>query len=309
MKRINIILGIIAIVISMQTQAQQEPHFTQYLDNTLFSNPAYAGGKGALSAAVLHREQWTRIQGYPRTSTFHIHSPLKYNTVGVGLSFLNDQAGPIRQSMIMADVSYAIQFKNKTKLTMGVKAGANIIGLDREKLYNAGKPIDATINGVDNRTNPNIGFGLMYFGKDFFIGVSSPKLIENSYKGAGFNLEKQHYYFVAAYVLSVGNKWKLRPSLQGKGVHGAFGADASLTAIYQDQFLFGMLYRLDAAIGAFVQIHITPQLKIGIGSDFGLKEIRKHNAGTVEAMIAYDFSFGNNTGVNDRKGVYSPRYF
>jgi len=308
MKAIKIIITIIATCASTQINAQQEPHFTQYLDNTLLSNPAYAGSKGAINATVLHREQWTRIEGYPRTSTFNIHAPLNYETVGIGLSFSNDQAGPIRQSMIMADVSYAIKFKNKTKLAMGVKAGVNIVGLDRDKLYNAGNPITG-IQTFDNRTNPNIGFGLMYFGKDFFVGASSPKLIENSYNGDGFNLEKQHYYFVAAYILSVGQKWKLRPSVQAKGVKGAFGADGSLTAIYQDQLLFGMLYRLDAAIGAFVQIHITPQLKIGIGSDFGIQEIRKHNAGTFEAIIAYDFANGKNNGRNARKGVYSPRYF
>ena len=31
---------------SLPILAQQEPHFTQYPDNTLFVNPAYAGSRG-----------------------------------------------------------------------------------------------------------------------------------------------------------------------------------------------------------------------------------------------------------------------
>ena len=32
--------------------AQQDPHFTQYFDNTLFVNPAYAGSKGGGSTTI-----------------------------------------------------------------------------------------------------------------------------------------------------------------------------------------------------------------------------------------------------------------
>jgi len=127
--------------------------------------------------------------------------------------------------------------------------------------------------------------------------------------GSGYNLEKQHYYLTAGYVVSVGSLWKLRPSVRAKGVRGSFGLDGSITGIYKDQLWIGMLYRLDAAVGAFVQLQVTPQLKIGLGSDFGIQEIRKHNAGTFEALLSYDFNLGSNSGMRSRKGVYSPRYF
>ena len=54
MKKIIILA---ALVISNLINAQQDPQFTQYFDNFLHVNPAYAGSSGMLSANAIHREQ------------------------------------------------------------------------------------------------------------------------------------------------------------------------------------------------------------------------------------------------------------
>jgi len=308
MKNIKILSVLLVLALVRFAYTQQDAHFTQYVDNLMLSNPAYAGSKGLISANVMHREQWTRIEGYPRTSTFFLHSPLRYESIGLGISLLNDLAGPIRQSVLMADASYALRFNNNTKLSIGIKGGINIVSLDRDRLYNAGNIVSG-IEGYDKRINPNIGVGVMYHGQNFFVGASMPKTVENSYDKTRTNMEKQHYYFHAGYIWTLNNTWKLRPSVQGKATRGAFGADASLTAIYKDQLWLGVLYRMEVAIGGFIQVQIQPQLKVGIGSDFGTQEIRHHNSGTLEALLSYDFSLSKNTANRAKKGVYSPRYF
>jgi type IX secretion system PorP/SprF family membrane protein len=65
---------------------QQEAQFTQFTDNQLFVNPAYAGSNGMLNATALHRQQWVGFNGGPQTSTFSFHSPLNYESVGLGLT-------------------------------------------------------------------------------------------------------------------------------------------------------------------------------------------------------------------------------
>ena len=62
-------------MMSSGSSAQQDPHFTQYFDNTLFVNPAYAGSKDVLNLTAIHREQWVGFDGRPRSTTFSIHSP------------------------------------------------------------------------------------------------------------------------------------------------------------------------------------------------------------------------------------------
>lgn len=302
MKNLKFILAAILSGAFFSVDAQQDPHFTQYFDNALFYNPAYAGSREMLNVTAIHREQWAGVDGRPRSTTLSIHSPLPYESVGIGITAVNDMAGPIRQTIVAADISYSLRFKNKTKLSFGVKAGVNLLGFDRDKLYNAGNPVSA-MQQMENKANPNIGFGILYHGPKFFFGISTPKLIQNSYDGSSFNIEKRHYFATLGYIFRLSDTWKLRPSAQVKVTDGApFSLDASLAAIYNDKLWFGALYRLDAAFGAFVQVQITPQLKLGIASDFGTQKLRNYNSGTFEILLSYDFNFL-------KKGVYSPRYF
>lgn len=302
MKNLKFILAAILSGAFFSVNAQQDPHFTQYFDNALFYNPAYAGSREMLNVTAIHREQWAGVDGRPRSTTLSIHSPLPYESVGIGITAVNDMAGPIRQTIVAADISYSLRFKNKTKLSFGVKAGVNLLGFDRDKLYNAGNPVSA-MQQMENKANPNIGFGILYHGPKFFFGISTPKLIQNSYDGSSFNIEKRHYFATLGYIFRLSDAWKLRPSAQIKVTDGApFSLDASLAAIYNDKLWFGALYRLDAAFGAFVQVQITPQLKLGIASDFGTQKLRNYNSGTFEILLSYDFNFL-------KKGVYSPRYF
>ncbi|MFT5581608.1 MAG: type IX secretion system PorP/SprF family membrane protein, partial [Psychromonas sp.] len=85
----------IAVLLSSigTTLAQQEPQFAKYFDNTLLVNPAYAGSKGILNAMAIHREQWVGFEGRPRSTTFSLQSPLSYESVGLGLTLVNDVVG------------------------------------------------------------------------------------------------------------------------------------------------------------------------------------------------------------------------
>ncbi|MEM9823636.1 MAG: PorP/SprF family type IX secretion system membrane protein, partial [Bacteroidota bacterium] len=85
--------------------AQQDAMFTKYMFNSLVYNPAYAGAKDHLAVGLLHRTQWWGIEGGPNTQSFVIHTPMKNERVGVGLSAVNDVIGPTRS--IQANLSYA----------------------------------------------------------------------------------------------------------------------------------------------------------------------------------------------------------
>uniref|UniRef100_UPI00404A7A54 type IX secretion system membrane protein PorP/SprF n=1 Tax=Flavobacterium sp. TaxID=239 RepID=UPI00404A7A54 len=84
----KIIYIILASASIFSAQAQQEAHFTQFADNQLFVNPAYAGSNEILNATVLHRQQWVGFTGAPQTSTFSMHSPLSYESVGLGITMV-----------------------------------------------------------------------------------------------------------------------------------------------------------------------------------------------------------------------------
>lgn len=298
-KLVAIIIGFVWV----NSFAQQDPHFTQFFDNTLFINPAYAGSKDVLNITSLHREQWVGFNGRPVSTTLSVHSPLSYKSIGLGITYVNDNVGPVKQNLFYGDFSYSLRFKNKSKLAFGLKAGLNLINIGSNSLNTTTDSDPNLINNVRNQVNPNFGFGVYYHTPKWFIGASTPKLIEQSYDGSKTNMERRHYFAHVGGVINMGAQWKLRPIAQVKFTPGApMSLDASVAGIYNERFYIGALYRLDAAIGAFIQFQISPQFKAGFATDFGTQEIRNYNYGTFEVMLSYDFVF-------KKSGVRSPRYF
>ena len=302
-KKLNKLLPILILCVS-STFAQQEPQFAQYFDNTLYVNPAYAGSKGVLNLMALHREQWVGFDGRPRSTTLSIQSPLSYESVGLGLTFVNDVVGPLTQTMAYGDFSYTLKFAGNRKLAFGLKAGANLINLGTSNLSTTTEGDPSFLQSVHNRVNPNFGLGVYYHTPKFFIGASSPKLVERSYTPFDqTTLEKRHFFGIAGLVFNAGRMWKIRPTTQLKITNGApLSLDLSLAGIFDDRFYIGAMYRLDAATGVFIQYQMTPQFKAGFATEFGTQAIRKYNDGTFELMLSYDFVF-------KKTGVRSPRYF
>jgi type IX secretion system PorP/SprF family membrane protein len=283
------IIGLLLVSIGCANTmlAQQDPHFTQFFENTLFVNPAYAGSKDVLNITGLHREQWVGFAG----------------SVGLGLTMVNDHNGPVDQTMFYGDFSYSLKFKNKGKLAFGIKGGLNLVNVGSASLEATDQNDLNLLRDVRNNVNPNFGFGIYYHTPVWFVGVSTPKLLEQSYDGSKTNVEKRHYFANVGGVITVNSAWKIRPMTQAKFTTGApLSLDVSVAGIYKDRFYIGGLYRLDAAFGAFVQYQITSQFKLGFATDFGTQEIRNYNYGTFEVMASYDFIF-------KKTGVRSPRYF
>ena len=127
MKKLSIIA---VLLLAFQMHGQQDPQYTQYMYNMNIINPAYAGSKENLSFGLLYRNQWTGIEGSPETGTFFGHSPVG-NNLGLGLSVIADQIGPVKETNVYADISYTLKLGGEHRLAFGVKAGATFhdIGL------------------------------------------------------------------------------------------------------------------------------------------------------------------------------------
>lgn len=303
-KSLLIITNVIFTLIGTTLYGQQDPHFTQYFDNTLFVNPAYAGSRGMLNITGIHREQWVGFDGRPRSSTLSIHSPLSYESIGLGITAVHDEVGPLKQTMIYGDFSYSLRFKKERKLSFGLKGGMNIVTIGTSSLQTTDANDPNLLQNVRNNILPNFGFGILYHSPRFFIGVSTPKILETSYDGtSSTKMERRHYFGIIGGVIKLNETLKLRPTAQLKLTENApMSLDMSLAAIINERIWIGAMYRWDAAFGAFLQFQISPQFKVGLASDFGTQKIRSYNSGTFEIMLSYEFNF-------KKQGVRSPRYF
>jgi type IX secretion system PorP/SprF family membrane protein len=298
MKKIIILA---ALFIGNLVNAQQDPQFTQYFDNFLHVNPAYAGSSGMLSANAIHRQQWVGFEGAPQSTTLSLHTPLNYRSVGLGFTAVNDIIGPINQTMIYADFSYTLKLGKTARLALGLKGGINMLNVKTDAFQNV-QANDPAFTNVQNQINPNVGFGVYYHDEHFFLGLSSPRIMEAASNSPTYR-EQRHYFGIVGGVFPVSTKWKLRPSVQVKASMGApLSMDLSLAGIFNDKLWIGAMNRWNAAAGGFVQYQICRQFRLGLASEFGMTPIRNYNNGTFEVMMSYDFNY-------KKTDVKSPRYF
>ena len=308
MKQLNIkFLTILSFIVlfSLKTEAQQDPMYTQYMYNTLSVNPGYAGSRGALSITGLVREQWVGIKGAPSTQTLTLSSPIYSDNMGLGLSVINDNVGPIHQTMLFADYSYSIQTTENAKLAFGLKAGVNVFQADLLSLH-PNQTGDAAIYNISNRLLPNVGVGAYYYSDKGYVGISAPKLLQHNLKTGetSESKERRHYFLIGGYVFDLSESLKLKPSFLVKAVQGApVSIDVTANLFIHDKLGIGLAHRLDDSFSGLLQYYFTPQFRVGYAYDFTMTELRHYNSGSHELMLGYDFNF-----VDDKR-IRSPRFF
>ncbi|GAB2772090.1 type IX secretion system membrane protein PorP/SprF [Actinomadura fibrosa] len=272
--------------------------------NTISINPAYAGNRDALSVVGLHRSQWAGIEGGPVTQTVSIHSPLRNEKVGLGLSVINDNAGYEDYTYVYGDFSYTINVAEATTLSFGLKAGMSYYNLEEELLRDV--PNDPFFTGnTFNRWTPNFGLGLYLSAQDWYVGLSAPKLInnDNNDKSEYVALEQVHYYLTGGYVFDLSDQWKLRPTALAKLTKGApLSVDISSTFIYDEKLYLGANYRIDDAVGAFVDFQVLPSLRVGYGYEYSISDLEPYTSGSHEIILIYELRMNNTK-------YKSPRFF
>jgi type IX secretion system PorP/SprF family membrane protein len=287
---------------------QQDPLYTQYMNQILSINPAYAGAKGVTSASLIVREQWVEWEGHPKTQNLFVHSPLN-TEMGIGGSIVNDKIGIVNNLGIFGDYSYTITYPKERYLSFGLKAGFSFYDAPLSSLYLGKDPQnDPAFQDIDFKFLPNAGVGVYFSSPDYYVGLSVPKLITNRIlktdvaTGAVIR-EELHAFFMGGYVFDVNRILKFKPYFMLRVTPNApISADVTAQIVFYERIWLGATYRVENGFGFMLQAQATQQLKIGYAYDLTTNEFRKYNSGTHEILVNFDFSFG-------RGRVRSPRYF
>jgi type IX secretion system PorP/SprF family membrane protein len=318
MKNLNRYYKIAALVsimlMSLQSIAQQDPQFTQYMYNMSVINPAYATANEAiLNLGGLYRTQWVGLEGAPKTGTFFAHTPIN-RKIEVGISFTNDNIGDIvEENNIYADFAYVLPMGLEGKLSLGLKAGFTLFdtNFDGLNLQSGNVSTDIAFNENINKTFPNLGIGAFYFTDTYYIGLSAPNMlntkhleVENGIRTTG--VQSVHYYLTGGYVFNINQNLKLKPAFMAKSVSGApLALDITANVLINEKIEAGLGYRLDDAISGLVGFRISPELKIGYAYDFTTNNLGSYNSGSHELFILFDVDLFGLKGGYDR----SPRFF
>ena len=211
------------VFVGIAAFAQQDAQYTQYMYNTVSVNPAYAGSRGHMSIAALHRSQWVGLDGAPVTQTLNIHSPIGYRGVGLGFSIVNDKIGPTSETNFDVDFSYTLYTSSEGRLSFGLKASANLLDVRFSELDQF-VPDQTLQQDIDNRLSPNIGAGIYYHTNKFYAGLSVPRFLETSHfeeSSLSTANEQMNFYLITGYVWDLNSFLKFKPTLLSKITQGA----------------------------------------------------------------------------------------
>ncbi|MEQ9285953.1 MAG: type IX secretion system membrane protein PorP/SprF [Cyclobacteriaceae bacterium] len=304
MKKVKIILFSMMLVALMTetVMGQQQVMFTQYMFNGLAINPAYAGHAGALSATALTRHQWVGVDGAPNTQTLSVHTPITKNKIAVGALIYRDQIGLTTETGLIGSYAYRINF-GKGNLSMGMQFGFSDY---RNNQANANQGSVLTPDDYANAqaTKPNIGAGFFYSTERFYLGVSSPFLLNNKIETADDPVEQiRHLYAMSGFVVDLNRHLKLKPSVLLKAVQGApLEMDFSAMLLIEDRVWVGLAYRSFDSIDFLLELQLSSKFRLGYAYDYSVTALNTVNSGSHELMLNYILSFS-------RSRVITPRYF
>jgi len=276
-------------------QAQQIPHYTQYMFNNYVINPALAGTHNYYQIKSNHRFQWVGINDPPLTNTLSIYGPYKTTDMGFGGYLYSDVTGPSSRMGLNGSYAYNIAISDDIRLSMGISIGLIQYKIDGTQIT-LKDPTDMTLlESIYSAYVPDASLGLYLYSSNFFVGFSATQLISNKLKlyeiKSGLSKLKSHFYLTGGYKYFINRDLAIEPSLMLKGTSPVFiQLDVNTKVIYQNRAWLGLSFRTQDAISILMGYMHENKIYFGYSYDFSISNIRKYNSGSHEIMIGYKFN-------------------
>jgi type IX secretion system PorP/SprF family membrane protein len=287
---------VLALATCSKVFAQQQIYsYSQYADNLTAVNPAYSILDKAGSVSVLGRKQFIGIDGAPSSLMLNANFPIESITGAAGVYVLNDQAAVEHQIEFNAFFAKGIQLTQTDYLAVSLNAGVrNYVGN-----YSQLDASDPQFMNDVRETKPNIGFGVMFYSANYYVGLSVPEFTIRSLGTASeqqANYLRTHYYFAGAYLADVSDDVKVKPATLVSYVNGSpVLANISGTLYLKEQLGIGLNYRTDKKAAAMLSV-IGKAFRVGYSYQFGTSSNNLGGVNITTHEVSISYRFGNVTG-------------
>lgn len=293
--------------------AQQDPQFTQYMFNTLYYNPGYAGVEGVTKLTAIHRSQWAGYTptagggGAPTTQMVSMSTPLFKINSGFGAYISNDRLGP--QNTLEAQASYAYHLGIKeSKLSFGLRAGVYSQSFDVNK-YRPIDPNDKAIPSGVSIVRPDLSMGLFYRKEKYYAGVSFNHLIKSTFDfgSSPRNSLQTHMYITGGYFYELNFDVKFQATTLVKTDFTKTSFDLGGLVYFKDTMWGGLSFRQSEAaiIMLGYSLFKDKSMKIGYAMDYIIRDRAAKQPTSHEFMLTYELPVNPGSG---KKVVRTPRY-
>lgn len=298
MKRLLIFLFLL-IIVNFVARAQQDPQFSQNMFNHLTINPGFAGKSDAINASLLNRFQWVGFPGAPVTTVFNADATVGLigQEDGIGFSVMNDEIGYEKNISVSLMYAWRTDVGNG-KLGTGISIGLMNKNLKPDWSSDAGASLidqgDPLIPQSEvNALVPDVGLGLYYETKDYYLGLSVKHLNQAvyTYEESGKYSLVRNYYFSGGYNIRLSDPlFEVQPSLLFKTDAASYQVDLDVNVRYDKRLWGGLGYRLDDAVIVLLGTEFRNGIKLGYSYDLTISPLARYSSGSHEFFVAYSFN-------------------
>jgi len=295
MKKIKNISFTLLLLISSSVLAQQESILAFYNNHLNLINPAAVSVNGESQFKSALRQQWTGIKDAPQTLAASFMTPISKN-LSFGVSAIRDEVFIEKQTFLAIDFSYKVKVNDDLDLFMGLKAGGNNYEVNTSGIETYNLNADPRLQPI-SRFNPNIGIGFYLKHNDYFISISSPKILDtkrakNENGFATVATDQAHYYLALGKTFTISDAFQLLPTFMLRYVNGApYSADFTTTAKFKQGFDLGITYRTDRSLAGLAKFDVNKKFAIGYAYEYSLRsELLGRANGSNEFYLHYKFN-------------------
>jgi type IX secretion system PorP/SprF family membrane protein len=296
--------------------AQQDPQFTQYMFNTLYFNPGFAGVEGVTKITAIHRSQWLGYSptngggGAPTTQVITFTAPIFKLNSGFGAHIVNDQLGPFNNLEAQAAYSYHLAIKD-SKLSFGLRAGmySQTINFGLYRYVNPNDPLLKDKDGSVSQIKPDVSMGVFWRKEKYYVGVSFNHLINSTFDFgvSQRNALKSHAYLTGGYFYEVNFDLKFHFSTMVQSDFTKTTVNLGGLAYYKDTMWGGLSFRSSESVTLLLGYTLLKDksLKLGYALDYIIQDQSSKEATSHELMLSYELPVNAGSG---KKVVRTPRY-
>lgn len=270
MKSNKLKLALILMIVGLSTTySQNTTSYVAYKEAMHLINPGQTGVTGKKEIMLSVRSSLASGLENPEKTQFLSYSmPLKKN-LSLGVSVANTTYNIVREIDFYLDGSYKLKVDETKNLFFGLKIGGTTLNIDRLSL---GQDDDPLLDENVNRPfDVNMGAGVYFQAKNYYVGVSIPKFIKmKRYNSSENNLKavtQKQLYMNLGYdfnISSKSTKMFLKPSLMM--VHdfeNSTDFEVALAYELMEKFELAVANRFNHGFGALAMFKFLNNFKIG----------------------------------------------
>lgn len=247
---------------------QDQPDIGSYMVYHSLVNPAANGSFDDFSAIIYGRKQWFSVPGSPALYGLQAAKPFK--NISLGASLAQESIGVHSKQSFFITYTHRIKFQNDNFLAFGLSPGLIMLNSNYSRIETTDLQ-DNEFAGSKSIIRPDANFGIYYFSRKYFAGLSVPSLIKSTIVVSDGELSGistfapsyWHYYVLGGYNFYFNDFYSLSLSALVKKTEGVPANTDINVQICSDNFGAGISYRTTKELLLFGNINISSSVKLG----------------------------------------------